>query len=61
MLIWDNLNDFHVDQHIQSSYLHYMYDKGACSFSPMPNHLIAHSAYNKMMGEFYVQTIMGMN
>ncbi len=38
-----------------------MYDKGACSFSPTPNHLVAQSACNEMMGEFYVRTIRGLN
>jgi hypothetical protein len=64
ILEWNDLNDFHVDKRIQlniSSDLQDMYDKGACSFSPTPNHLVAQSAYNKMMGEFYVRTIRGLN
>ena len=64
MLNWDNLIDFHVDERIQmsiSSDSHGRYDEGACSFSPTPNHLVAQSAYNEMMGEFYVRTIRGLN
>jgi hypothetical protein len=64
ILEWNDLNDFHVDERIQvniSSDSHHMYDKGACSFSPTPNHLVAQSAYNEMMGEFYVRTIRGLN
>ncbi len=64
MLSWHNLNDFHLDERIQvniSSDSRDKYDKGACSFSPTPNHLVAQSAYNEMMGEFYVRTIRGLN
>ncbi|KAL3789073.1 hypothetical protein ACHAW5_009812 [Stephanodiscus triporus] len=61
---WDDLNDFDVDERIQvkiSSDSRDLYDEGACSFSPTPYHLVAQSAYNEMMGEFYVRTIRGLN
>lgn len=64
ILDWNDLNVFVVDDRIQvniSSKSHDMYDEATCSFSPTPNHLVAHSAYSKMMGEFYVRTIMGLN
>ena len=64
ILEWDDLNDFHVDERIQvniSSDSRDKYDESACSFSPTPNHLVAQSAYNEMMGEFYVRTIRGLN
>ena len=64
ILQWNDLNNFHVDERIQvniSSDSHDTYDEGACSFSPTPYHLVAQSAYNEMMGEFYVRTIRGLN
>ena len=64
ILEWNDLNNFHVDERIQvniSSDSHDAYDEGACSFSPTPHHLVAQSAYNEMMGEFYVRTIRGLN
>jgi hypothetical protein len=66
MLNWNDLNDFHLDERIQinissDSRDEKYYDEGACSFSPTPYHLVAQSAYNEMMGEFYVRTIRGLN
>ena len=73
MLDWDNLNDFRVDERIRVNISSYnssshggdddddRYAEGACSFSPTPYHLVAQSAYNEMMGEFYVRTIAGLN
>jgi hypothetical protein len=64
ILAWHILNSFDVDECIQVKILsnsHDMYNKAACAFSPMPNHLVAQLAYNKMMGEFYIRTIRGLN
>ncbi len=41
--------------------LHDKYDESACSFSFTPNHLAVQSAYIKMIGKFYVRTIMGLD
>ena len=58
------LNGLKIDQRIQfdvSSTSHGQYDDSSCSFSPVPNHLVAQSAYNDMMGEFYVRSLLGLN
>ena len=67
MLVWDNLNDFHVDDRIRfhilhnSTHLYSNYGNDECIYDATPNHLIAQSAYNEMMGEFYVRTLLGLN
>jgi hypothetical protein len=53
-----------IDQRIQfdvSSTSHGQYDDSSCSFLPVPNHLVAQSAYNEMMGEFYSRSLLGLN
>jgi hypothetical protein len=32
-----------------------------CVESPIPNHLVLHSVYNNMFGEFYTRTLVGLN
>jgi hypothetical protein len=32
-----------------------------CVESPIPNHLVLHSVYNNMLGEFYTRTLVGLN
>ena len=44
-----------------SSYQSYKDDKDICSFSQVPYHLVVHSGYNHMIGEFYSRTILGLN
>ena len=64
ILDWSDHYFYGPDERIQfniSSDSHDMYDETACSFSPTPHHIVAHSAYNEMMGEFYVRTIRGLN
>ncbi|KAL3811807.1 hypothetical protein ACHAXA_006787 [Cyclostephanos tholiformis] len=64
ILDWNDLNDFDVDERIQFNISHDSrdtYDDVACSFSSTPIHLVAQSAYNDMMGEFYTRTIRGLN
>jgi hypothetical protein len=66
MLPHDNLNGFDVDDRIQFHILNnsthlYNNNDNTCTYDPTPNHLIAQSIYNEMMGEFYVRTVMGLN
>jgi hypothetical protein len=70
MLEWNNLNDFNVDDRIQFHILHnstHLYHKNnnnnddECIYDSTPHHLIVQSAYNEMMGEFYVRTLLGIN
>jgi hypothetical protein len=56
---------FVIDERIQvkiSSKSHDLYPgQNICSFSPPHNHLVTHSFFNDMMGEFYARTILGLN
>jgi hypothetical protein len=58
------LDGLNIDRRIQfsvSSRSHERYNDSACSFSSVTNHLVVQSAYNDMMGEFYVRSILGLN
>lgn len=67
MLPHDNLNGFDVDDRIQfhilnnSTHLYNNNDNTTCTYDPTPNHLIAQSIYNEIMGEFYLRTVLGLN
>ena len=56
-------NRLKVDRRIfdVSSTSHGHYDDSSCTFSPVPNHLVAQSRYNEMMGEFYCRSLLGLN
>lgn len=58
------LHGLQVSEDIQfdvSSTSHIQYNDTLCSYSSVPYHLVVQSAYNEMIGEFYVRTILPLN
>lgn len=58
------LHGLQVSKQIQfhvSSTSHRRYNDTICSYLSVPNHVVVQSAYNEMIGEFYVRTILPLN
>jgi len=58
------LHGLQVSEDIQfnvSSTSHVRYNDTLCSYTSVPYHLVVQSAYNEMIGEFYVRTILPLN